>query len=51
LSAFIFWLVTTYVDFWVAIVAAVLTMASLDMLSVKLGWSSPMFPGDRDPPQ
>jgi uncharacterized membrane protein YeiH len=51
LSAFIFWLVTTYVAFWVAIAAAVLTMASLDILSVKLGWNSPMFPGDRDPPQ
>lgn len=51
LSAFIFWLLTTYVGFWVAIIAAVLTMASLDMLSVKLGWNSPMFPGDRDPPE
>ena len=48
LSAFIFWLLTTYVDFWVAIVAAVLTVASLDILSVKLGWNSPMFPGDRE---
>ncbi len=48
-SAFIFWLLTTYVSFWVAIVAAALTVASLDMLSVKLGWNSPMFPGDRDP--
>jgi uncharacterized membrane protein YeiH len=48
LSAFIFWLLTTYVGFWVAIVAAVLTVASLDMLSVKLGWNSLMFPGDRE---
>ena len=51
LSALIFWLLTTYVDFWGAIVAAVLTAASLDTLSVKLGWNSPMFPGDRDPPK
>jgi uncharacterized membrane protein YeiH len=51
LSAVVFWLLTTYVDFWAAIVAAVLTAASLDTLSVKLGWNSPMFPGDRDPPQ
>jgi uncharacterized membrane protein YeiH len=48
LSAFIFWLLTTYVDFWVAVVAAVLTVASLDVLGVKLGWKSPMFPGDRE---
>ena len=47
LSAFIFWLLTTYVGFWVAIVAAVLTVASLDILSAKLGWNSLMFPGDR----
>ncbi len=47
-SAFIFWLLTTYVGFWVAIVAAVLTVASLDILSVKLGWHSLMFPGDRE---
>ena len=47
-SAFIFWLLTTYVGFWIAIVAAVLTMASLDILSVKLGWNSLMFPGDRE---
>jgi hypothetical protein len=51
LSAFIFWLVTTYVAFWVAIVAAVLTMAALDILSVKLGWHSPTFLGDPDPPK
>jgi hypothetical protein len=36
------------VGFWVAIVAAVLTVASLDVLSVKLGWNSLMFPGDRE---
>jgi len=48
LSAFIFWLLTTYVGFWIAIVAAVLTVASVDILSVKLGWSSLMFPGDRE---
>jgi uncharacterized membrane protein YeiH len=47
-SAFIFWLLTTYVGFWIAIVAAVLTVTSLDTLSVKLGWNSLMFPGDRE---
>jgi uncharacterized membrane protein YeiH len=50
LAAVVFWLLTTYVNFWVATIAAVLTAASLDMLSVKLGWASPMFPGDRAPP-
>jgi uncharacterized membrane protein YeiH len=47
-SAFIFWLLTTSVGFWVAIVAAVLTVASLDLLSVTLGWNSLIFPGDRE---
>ena len=51
LSAVVFWLLTTYVNFWAAIAAAVLTAASLDTLSVKLGWHSPMFPGDHDPPK
>lgn len=50
-SAVIFWVLTTYVGFWVAIAGAVLTVASLDILSVKLGWNSPMFPGDRDLPR
>ena len=48
-SASIFWLLSTYVDFWVAIAAAVVTAASLDILSWRLGWASPMFPGDRAP--
>ena len=47
-SAVVFWLFTTYVGFWVGIVAAALTVASLDTLSWKLGWASPMFPGDRN---
>lgn len=47
-SASVFWLLTTYVDFWVAIVAATLVVASLDVLSWKLGWASPMFPGDHE---
>jgi uncharacterized membrane protein YeiH len=47
-SAAIFWLLSTYVDFWVAIAAAVVTAASLDVLSWKLGWASPVFPGDHD---
>ena len=49
-AAAVFWLLTTYVNFWVATGAAVLTAASLDILSVRLGWASPMFPGDRPPP-
>ncbi len=49
-SASVFWLFTTYVDFWVAIVAAVLVVASLDVLSWKLEWASPMFPGDHEAP-
>jgi hypothetical protein len=48
-SASIFWLLSTCVDFWVAIAAAVVTAASLDMVSWKLGWASPVFPGDHGP--
>jgi uncharacterized membrane protein YeiH len=50
-AACIFWLVSTYVDFWVAIAAAVVTAASMDIASWQLGWASPMFPGDHDPGQ
>jgi uncharacterized membrane protein YeiH len=50
LGAVIFWLVTTYVNFWVATVVTIVTAVPLDLLSVKFGWASPMFPGDRDPP-
>ena len=48
-SSSIFWVLTTYVGFWVGVVASVLTAASLDISSWKLGWASPVFPGDPDP--
>ena len=50
LGAIIFWLLSTYANFWVATVVTILTGVSLELLSVKLGWTSPMFPGDHDPP-
>jgi len=49
LGAVIFWLLTTYVNFWVATVVTLATSVPLDLLSVRFGWASPMFPGDKDP--
>jgi hypothetical protein len=46
LSAIVFWVLTAYVGFWVATVAAVATNVSLELVSVKLGWVSPKFAGD-----
>jgi uncharacterized membrane protein YeiH len=45
-TAITFWLLTAYVGFWVATVAGVATNVSLELISVKLGWVIPKFPGD-----
>jgi uncharacterized membrane protein YeiH len=42
----IFWLLTIYVAFYPAVIVTVLLVATLRVLSVKLGWTSPVFPGD-----
>ena len=42
----IFWLVTTYVAFYPAVVITVIVVAVLHVLSVRLGWTSLVFPGD-----
>lgn len=47
-ASIVFWLLTTYVNFWVATVAAILTVGSLHLLSVTLGWNSVLFPGEHD---
>jgi hypothetical protein len=45
LGAIIFWVLTTYVNFWVATVVTIVTAVPLDSLSVKFGWARPMFLG------
>jgi uncharacterized membrane protein YeiH len=45
-GAVIFWLFTIYVAFYAAVVVTVILVASLRVLSVGLGWTSPVFPGD-----
>ena len=46
-SAIAFWLFTTTVNFWVATLVAVSIAVTLDSVSWKLGWNSPMFPGEQ----
>ena len=45
-GAVVFWLVTTYIAFYPAVVITVIVVAALRVLSVRLGWISPVFPGD-----
>ena len=45
-GAVIFWLFTIYVAFCPAVVVTVIVVATLGVLSVGLGWTSPAFPGD-----
>jgi uncharacterized membrane protein YeiH len=47
LGAVVFWLCTTYVGFYVAVVATNLLVVALRVLSFRFGWTSgPVFPGD-----
>jgi uncharacterized membrane protein YeiH len=47
LGAVVFWLCTTYIGFYVAVVAPDLLVVALRVLSVRFDWtSSPVFPGD-----
>jgi uncharacterized membrane protein YeiH len=41
-----FWLLTSFVGFYPAVLVTVTVVASLRLLSVSRGWSSPVFPGD-----
>jgi uncharacterized membrane protein YeiH len=45
-GALTFWLLTIYVAFYVAVIATVVVVAALRVLSVRFGWTSPVFPGD-----
>ena len=43
-GAVVFWAVTTYVTFHLAVVITVIVVAGLRVLSVRRGWTSPSFP-------
>jgi uncharacterized membrane protein YeiH len=45
-GAVIFWLFTIYVAFYAAVAVTAIVVATLRVLSVGLGWTSPVFPGD-----
>jgi hypothetical protein len=49
-GALTFWVLTIYVAFYAAVVATVVVVAGLRVLSVRLGWASPVFPGDNTRP-
>ena len=47
LGAVVFWLCTTYIGFYVAVVTTDLLVVALRVLSFHFDWtSSPVFPGD-----
>jgi uncharacterized membrane protein YeiH len=47
LGAVVFWLCTTYIGFYVAVVVTDLVVVALRVLSFRFDWtSSPVFPGD-----
>jgi uncharacterized membrane protein YeiH len=50
-GAVIFWAVTIYVAFYPAVIVTVIVVATLRVLSVHFGWTSPVFPGDEPHPQ
>jgi uncharacterized membrane protein YeiH len=45
-GAVIFWLFTIYIAFYPAVAVTVIVVTTLRVLSVRLGWTSPVFPGD-----
>ena len=45
-GAVVFWAVTTYAAFYPAVIITVIVVAVLRVLSVRQGWTSPVFPGD-----
>ncbi len=48
-GAVVFYLFTLYIGFDAAVVATVIVVAGLRTLSVRLNWTSPIFPGDSRP--
>ena len=45
-GAVVFYLTTIYIGFYAAVVVTVLVVAGLRVSSVRLNWTSPVFPGD-----
>lgn len=45
-GAVVFWLCTVYIGFYVAVVTTDLLVVALRVLSIRLDWTSPVFPGD-----
>jgi len=45
-GAVIFWLATIYIAFYPAVLITVTAVTALRVLSVHIGWTSPVFPGD-----
>lgn len=48
-GAVVFYVFTLYVGFDAAVVASVIVVAGLRTVSVRLNWTSPVFPGDNRP--
>ena len=51
IGAVVFWLFTEYVAFYAAVVITVLIVVGLRVVSVRLDWTEPSFPGGDPPPE
>ena len=51
IGAVVFWLGTEYVAFYAAVVTTVLVVVGLRVVSVRLDWTDPSFPGGAPPPE
>ena len=51
IGAVVFWLCTEYVAFYAAVVITVIIVVSLRVVSVRLDWTDPSFPGGDPPPE
>ena len=51
IGAVVFWLCTEYVAFYAAVVITVIIVVGLRVVSVRLDWTDPSFPGGDPPPE
>ena len=51
IGAVVFWLCTEYVAFYAAVVITVLIVVALRVVSVRLDWTDPAFPGAEPAPE
>lgn len=51
IGAVVFWLFTVYVAFYAAVVMTVVIVVGLRVVSVRLDWTDPSFPGADAPPE